>query len=330
MVAVSGVFAATAAIALAAGGAFPGVAAASSRLDVIDLPVGFGAEGIALAEEWTVFVSSVNEVGSIWKGDLRTGEGEVVLADAGGIALGLDYDRRSGYLFVCGSFAGTARVYDTKGGAFSLVAEIALGPGDGTSLINDVIISKTAAYFTDSILPQLYSVPLEKDSGELASTTGTTIPLSPEFTFINGTVNSNGIEITDDEETLIVVNMAAGELFTVDPATGNATLVDLGGVSLHGDGMVLRKNTLWVVQHPLFGGDVMQISEVALSGELSCGTVVRNLTSTYYDFPATAARKGNSLYYVNGKFGVPEEDVPSTPYEIVRVDRDGGEDTCGS
>ncbi|CAM9425192.1 unnamed protein product, partial [Hapterophycus canaliculatus] len=48
--------------------------------------------------------------------------------------------------------------------------------------------------------------------------------------------------------------------------------------------------------------------KVALSSDLSCGTVVRNFTSAYYDFPATAVRKGNSLYYVNGKFGVAEED----------------------
>lgn len=61
MGAVSRVVAATVAIALAAGGAFSGVTAASSRLDVIDLPVGFSPEGIALAEEWTVYVSSVTE-----------------------------------------------------------------------------------------------------------------------------------------------------------------------------------------------------------------------------------------------------------------------------
>ncbi|CAN0485087.1 unnamed protein product, partial [Hapterophycus canaliculatus] len=54
--------------------------------------------------------------------------------------------------------SGTVRVYDTKVDAFSLVAEIPLGPSDGTSLINDVIITKTAAYFTDSFIPQLYSV----------------------------------------------------------------------------------------------------------------------------------------------------------------------------
>lgn len=38
-------------------------------------------------------------------------------------------------------------------------------------------------------------VPLEEHSGELASATGTTIPLGPEFTFVNGSVNANGIEV---------------------------------------------------------------------------------------------------------------------------------------
>lgn len=59
MVAVSRAIVATA----AASGAFLGVAAASSRPDLIDLPVGFFPEGIALAEEWTVYVGLFNEGG---------------------------------------------------------------------------------------------------------------------------------------------------------------------------------------------------------------------------------------------------------------------------
>ena len=39
-------------------------------------------------------------------------------------------------------------------------------------------------------------------------------------------------------------------------------------------------------------------------------------------------RKGNSLYAVNAKFGTADEDVATTPYEIVRVDRDDGELAC--
>lgn len=45
-------------------------------------------------------------------------------------------------------------------------------------------------------------------------------------------------QITDDGETLIVVNMASGELFTVDPVSGEAAKIDLDGVLVHGDGLV--------------------------------------------------------------------------------------------
>ena len=37
------------------------VVVGSSRLDVIDLPVGFFPEGIALGEGWTVYVGSLLE-----------------------------------------------------------------------------------------------------------------------------------------------------------------------------------------------------------------------------------------------------------------------------
>ena len=44
---------------LGAIGSIPRAASKSSRLDFIELPVGFMPEGIALAEEWTVFVGSL-------------------------------------------------------------------------------------------------------------------------------------------------------------------------------------------------------------------------------------------------------------------------------
>ena len=44
--------------ALAAIGSIPATAFQTRRLDVIDLPIGYFPEGIALAEEWTVFVGS--------------------------------------------------------------------------------------------------------------------------------------------------------------------------------------------------------------------------------------------------------------------------------
>ena len=47
-----------------------------------------------------------HEDGSIWKGDLSTGEGEVVVSGPGGAVAGLDHDRRSGYLYAAGTSSG--------------------------------------------------------------------------------------------------------------------------------------------------------------------------------------------------------------------------------
>lgn len=49
--------------------------------------------------------------------------------------------------------AGTGRVYDKH---FQLVADLAMAEDGESSFVNDVIVTKTAAYFTDSFQAQLY------------------------------------------------------------------------------------------------------------------------------------------------------------------------------
>lgn len=45
--------------------------------------------------------------------------------------------------------------------------------------------------------------------------------------------------MSDDEKALIIVNELSGELYRVDPESGEATVIDLGGVLLRGgDGLV--------------------------------------------------------------------------------------------
>lgn len=45
--------------------------------------------------------------------------------------------------------------------------------------------------------------------------------------------------MSDDEKALIIVNELSGELYRVDPESGEATVIDLGGVFLRGgDGLV--------------------------------------------------------------------------------------------
>jgi len=273
--------------------------------DVIPLPAGFFPEGIAVGTGNDVYAGSLAN-GAIWKGDLRSGTGDILVPGTeGGIAVGMNFDNRSGTLFVAGGPTGTATVYDGNTGA--TVAEVNLRTG----FINDVIVTRTAAYFTNSFVPEIYEVPLDNRGG--VDGPARTIPLSGDFTFVPGGFNANGIEATPNGDTLILAGSAAAELYTVDPATGVATVIDLD-VPVTGDGLVLLGRTLYVNENSF-----NRIAVVDLSADLSSGTVVEYLTSDAYDVPTTAALVGSSLYAVNAKFGTPP--TPATPYEIVRVDR---------
>lgn len=141
-----------------------------------------------------------------------------------------------------------------------------------------------------------------------------TISLGGDFVFVPGDFNGNGVVATPNGVTLIVAGSAARELYTVDPATGHATLIDLGGATVRGDGLVLIGRTLYVNE-----GGINQVTVIELSADLSSGTIVDALTSDGYNVPTTSAAFGSSLYSVNAKFGTPP--LPTTPYEIVRVTR---------
>ena len=279
--------------------------------EVIPLPDGFQPEGIAVGTGSTFYVGSI-PTGAIYRGDLRTGEGEVLVpAQPGRAAIGLKYDERTGLLFVAGGPTGYAYIYDGQIGAN--VAEIQLTTA--TSFINDVVITRDAAYFTNSSQPILYRVPLE-NNGELPATpTVEEIPLSGDYQFVPNAFNANGIAATPNGKTLIIVNSADGALYNVDPATGVATRIDLGGAAVpNGDGILLQGKTLYVVQNRL-----NQIAVVELNPQLTEGTITETITSPDFRVPTTIARFGNALYAVNARFGTPP--TPDTEYEVVRVPR---------
>ena len=279
--------------------------------EVIPLPDGFQPEGIAVGTGSTFYVGSI-PTGAIYRGDLRTGEGEVLVpAQPGRAAIGLKYDERTGLLFVAGGPTGYAYIYDGQIGAN--VAEIQLTTA--TSFINDVVITRDAAYFTNSSQPILYRVPLE-NNGELPATpTVEEIPLSGDYQFVPNAFNANGIAATPNGKTLIIVNSADGALYNVDPATGVATRIDLEGAAVpNGDGILLQGKTLYVVQNRL-----NQIAVVELNPQLTEGTITETITSPDFRVPTTIARFGNALYAVNARFGTPP--TPDTEYEVVRVPR---------
>ena len=279
--------------------------------DVIPLPDGFQPEGIAVGKGHTFYVGSI-PTGAVYRGDLRTGEGDVLVpAQSGRFSIGLKYDERTGLLFVAGGPTGYAYIYDGETGQNVDEIQLTTAP----SFINDVVVTQDAAYFTNSQQPILYRVPLD-NNGELPATpTVEDVPLTGDYVFTPNAFNANGIAATPNGDTLIIVNSVDGVLYNVDPETGVATRIDLGGGSVpNGDGILLQGKTLYVVQNRL-----NQIAVVELNSDLTSGEIVDTLTDSDFRVPTTIARFGNSLYAVNARFGTTP--TPSTEYEVVRVSR---------
>jgi len=276
--------------------------------EVIQLPTGWRAEGIAVAfGHW--FYSGSLATGAVYRGDLRTGEGEILVPDQGRLAVGLKVDERSGFLFVAGGPSGTAAVYDARTGETVEVYQLT---GDA-SFINDVIITNDAAYFTNSLAPVIYVLPLGPGGALPDPSEVETLSLSGDYAQVAG-FNVNGIEATSNGKYLIIVQSSTGFLFLVDADTGAATRIDLGGeLVTAGDGIVLRGHTLYVVRNQL-----NLVAVIDLSSNNLTGVVVDELTSDFYSVPTTAAIFGNALYTVNARFGQPNPQ--DLPYEVVRVE----------
>jgi sugar lactone lactonase YvrE len=276
--------------------------------ETISLPNGWQPEGIAIGRGTTFYVGSI-PTGGIFRGDLRTGEGATLVAGASGrAAIGLDFDR--GRLFVAGGGTGKGFVYDAQTGA--LLRELQLASGSGATFVNDVVVTKRAAWFTDSNRAVLYRLPLAKN-GRPASA-AQAVPLTGDFRLVSG-FNLNGIDATPNGKTLVVVQSATGKLYRVAAATGATTEIGLGGATVEsGDGILLLGRTLYVVRN----SDNL-IAVVALAKGLASGTVARTITDPDFDVPTTIGRLGSRLYAVNARFGTAP--TPSTAYSVVQVRR---------
>jgi sugar lactone lactonase YvrE len=276
--------------------------------DTIALPNGWQPEGIAIGNGTTFYVGSI-PTGAVYRGDLRTGKGATLVAGATGrAAIGVEHDR--GRLFVAGGPTGKGFVYNARTGA--LIRELQLATGGGATFVNDVAVTKRAAFFTDSNRAVLYRLALSKNGAPAA--TAQSVALTGDFQLMPG-FNLNGIDATPNGKTLFVVQSGAGKLFSVNAGTGVTKLVDLGGATVtNGDGLLLNGRTLYVVQNR-----DNRIAVVTLAPGFASGMVSRTITDSDFDVPTTVDRHGASLYAVNARFGTAPG--PSTTYSVVRVPR---------
>jgi sugar lactone lactonase YvrE len=249
-------------------------------------------EGIAYdATSETFYVGSTAD-GTIFRGDVTSGEVSVLVPGVAGNAfstIGMKVDSE-GKLWVAGGGSGQIFAYDTTSG--EQLASYATPPAEATFL-NDLDITSTGdVYITDSNRPILFKVAAGSDTAESwLDFTDTAFKYGDGF-------NANGIALTDDDKYALIVQSDPGKLFRVDLATKEVSEVDLAGESLsNGDGLVLDGQTLYVVRNAL-----QEIAVVDMAQDFSSGTVSNHITDANFAFPTTAALVGDSLLVVNSQF----------------------------
>jgi sugar lactone lactonase YvrE len=234
----------------------PLAATGAKRPDHINLPTGWQPEGIAIGNGNTFYVGSI-PTGRVWHGDLRTGQGAVLVTDRARRAIGVDVDHRN-RLFVAGGPTGDGYVYDARTGADIAQYDFT----SASSFVNDVVVTKRAAWFTDSMRPFLYKVPIGPN-GQLGPPQS--VPLTGDIVYQSG-FNVNGIDATPNGKKLIIVQSNTGKLFKAN-RQGVTREIALGGATVPGDGILLHGKKLYaVVRSPEDAVVVIRLRPNLLSG----------------------------------------------------------------
>lgn len=292
----------------------PPVAAAATTIALPDT-VAF-PEGIAYDAAANVLYTASAQDGTVVRVNAASGASEVispagVLLPAGTTTfpgpLGMTVDANR--LWIAGGFTGKVWAVNTADGAVVKEATVSTAP---RSLINDVVVVGSAAYFTDTFVPTLWRVSIDGD------TIGDPEPwLDLQGTAIDYAGDGpklNGIAATADGQSLIVVHMGQGRLFRIDLASRAITPISTGSEDLTGaDGLVLDGHTLYVVRQT-----ANQIATLALAHDLASASVVSRFGEGLA-WPATAAKVGDHLVVVNTQFNTRDANTATRPFTLLRV-----------
>lgn len=245
-------------------------------------------EGIAYDKDSdSLFVSGAG-TGEILRIDRSSGETSVFVEPSGMQFSVLGLEVAGGQLLVAGAATGEIRSYSLADGSEVFTAST----GEG-GLLNDLTVSSTGdVYVTDSYRPVLYRIAAgTQEVEEWLDFTGTAFEYGDD-------VNANGIVITDDDEHLIIAQLATGQLWLVDIADKNVQEIAAGETFPGADGLVLDGRTLYVIQN---GAD--RVAVVELAEDLLSGEVTGVLSSPDFIMPATAVLVDNQLIVTNTQFG---------------------------
>ena len=152
----------------------------------------------------------------------ETGRGEIINPGATSGRASIGIELHDGRLYVAGGPTGSGFVYSARSGRLLKTYRFTT---ETNTFVNDVVVARGAAYFTDSRRPFLYRVPI---GGHGTGTMARAMDIhgrrprsrSAAPSSIGEGNNANGIEATHDGRTLIIVQTNTGKLFAVNRRTG--------------------------------------------------------------------------------------------------------------
>ena len=204
---------------------------------------------------------------------------------------GVKVDDR-GRIWIADAFNGRVLVYGED--ATLLHSFVLVGPGAPT--VNDIAFAGDVAYVTDSARPFLYRL----DVGDAAEPGSTTVSpwldVSDSVTYSTGQgpfgVNLNGIVVSPDGKSLLMVQTNTGKLFRVDVASGAISEVAVDGADLmFGDGLLRIGDSLYVARNA-----ANEIVRLKLGSGWRTAQLGSTLTNAALAFPtALAALRGRLL-----------------------------------
>ncbi|WP_219601629.1 SMP-30/gluconolactonase/LRE family protein [Nonomuraea indica] len=277
-------------------------------------------EGIAVDPRTGAFYTGSFADGTIYRTAPGSRVAEVFLpagADGRHTANGLRTDR-AGRLWVTDSTSGVS-VYDLR--SRELLARFTV-PGSGARFVNDVAIGGDgSAYLTDSVRAAVYRV----TPRQLAEARGGTATLTTYADLSevldphpSGGYTLNGIVAGPAGRYLLLVDLAGGDLFRLDPASGAVRRVPLsGGDMRNADGLELRDGTLWVVHNV-----DNSVSRWRVAADAASARLERRLTDETLQLPTTLVRHRGRLYVVRSQFdkgGPLGPGTPTVPFTVAEV-----------
>lgn len=265
-------------------------------------------EGIAAdPRTGTVYVGSYKD-GTVYRARSGGRAAEVFLpagTDGRHTANGLRVDGH-GRLWVTDSTSGVS-VYDTRTGARTAHFEI---PGSGPRFLNDLAVTPDGtAYLTDSVRAVVYRVTPEQlaaGSGPLRAAYDLSGRLTPSPA---GSFSLNGITADPAGRFLLTVDMTAGDLYRIDPVSGEVSRVALTGGDLKtADGLDLAPGgVLRAAQNTR-----NTLSRWQVSADGTRARLVRTVTDPSLQIPTTLVRVPGRTLVVRSQFDKDGGVLPST------------------